>query len=369
MNCPVKTILRFLFQAICLLLVAAGFVAALLASFFVIAMLIVWFQEGLLQTADRKMLGAGVKWLLGAGVLVGVAWWLHRRIVGSERRDDTFKLVESKSGNSEKIAQDVVEILFFVLLAIWLWALNPESTAMKIPSVAGWLVVGFLGKHVRVALHEIGHLGAARLLGFDLRKIQVGTGPLLWSHSFANGLLWEWRAWSQGGFVLATQRNIKGFRVRQSLFIAAGPLVDLVVLWLSYQLITRVFGGLRMASVESAGGLIASVLFWWMALSAVGGLVPHKVWMGHHKLWTDGYWLLKLWTGSHAHLVELARRSDWRGLLELLESDPSRKVISPDAGTRKLPAHLADPRAFHEQQARLSLRLLRERSFTSSPPA
>ena len=165
MNCPVKSLLRFLLQAVCLFLMAAAFVAALIASFFLIAMLIVWFQEGALQTADWKMLGAGAKWLLGSGVLIGVTWWLRGKIVPNPAGDNSFRLVES-TPRSEKLVQDISGVLLVICLAIWLWALSSGSVLVRVPIVASWITVGFLGMHGRIALHELGHLAAAWLFGW-----------------------------------------------------------------------------------------------------------------------------------------------------------------------------------------------------------
>jgi hypothetical protein len=110
-------------------------------------------------------------------------------------------------------------------------------------------------------------------------------------------------------------------------------------------------------------------LFWWMALSAVGGLVPHKVWMGHHKLWTDGYWLFYLWTGSGADIAELARSANWRDLLKLFQSDGPRSTMTRKPVELKLRPQIAGPVVLQEQRALLSSRLLRKARLISVPPA
>lgn len=346
---------------------AASFVAGLIASFFVIVMLIVWFQEGALQTADWKMLGAGAKWLLITGVLVGVAWWLRDKIAPNPTGDNSFRLVESKSGGQEKSAQDISGIILVIWLAIGVWAHSSGSALMKIPIVAGWIAVGFVGFHGRIALHEIGHLAAAWLFRLAPRRIQVGVGPLIWSGSFANGLLCEWRAWPQGGFVLAPDWKTKGFRLRQSLFIAAGPLADVLIIWATYQLCAHVFGGLGAAFAHGSSGFMVVSFFWLTALSAVNGLVPHTVQIGHQKTWTDGYLLLGLWTGR-ARFPQLAYNSSWQEALERLQDVNPRSVTSLEAVERELPAHRPGAITFHEQRALLSSPLLRRPSVTSGPP-
>jgi len=346
---------------------AVAFVAALIASFFVIAMLIVWFQEGALQTADRKMFGAGAKWLLGAGVLIGLTWWVRSNLVPNPAADNSFRLVES-TPRSEKLSQDISGILLVTCLAIWLWALSSGSVLVRVPIVASWITVGFLGMHGRIALHEIGHLVAAWLFRLVPRRIQVGVGPLIWSGSFANGLLCEWRAWPQGGFVHAPDWKTKGFRLRQSLCITAGPLTDVLILWATYQLSAHVFGGLGAAFAHGSGGFIVVSFFWLTALSALGGLVPHTVRIGHQKLWTDGYLLLGLWTGN-ARFPQLAYDSNWQEALERIPNANPRSVTSLEVGERELPAHQTGPATFHEQRSLLGSRLLRRPPFTSGPLA
>jgi hypothetical protein len=360
MNCAVKKILRFVGQAACMLLVAAGLLAALFATFCLLAMLIVWFQEGTLQPADWAIVAAGAKWLLGSGVLVGMAWWLRGKIALSSTGDNSFRRVDSKSGHLEKLVQNVFAMGTLVVLATWLWPRVPGNFITKVPAIAGWLVAGFLGCHACIALHELGHLAAAWLVSFDLRKIQVGTGPVLWSRSFATGLLSEWRAWPQAGFMFATPRKTEGFRARQSFFVAAGPLANVIVLWAIYQLVARVFGGLVAAFGQGPGALMLCALFWWMALSTIGGLVPHRIWLNCHEVWNDGYCLFRLWTGSRADVTELARSSTSREYLGLLQSDCPRSVA---------PLEPPSPMALQEQRALLSSRLLRKTSITSSPPA
>jgi Peptidase family M50 len=364
----VKTIARFLLQAVCLLLMAVGFVGALLATIFMIPMVIVWFQEGHLQADDKKILGEATKWLLIACVMVGTVLWLRCKIVGKEARDDSFRLVKSKSGNSENIFQGISDLVFVILLLILFWALIPGRTITKIPAVAGWLLLGFFLMHARIALHELGHLTAANLLGMELRKIQIGVGPLLWSRLLGNGLLCEWRAWLRGGFMHATHRNTtKRFRVRQFVFVAAGPLTDLFILWSTYQLITYAFGSLGAAFTQSACGLLVSSLFWWTAFSAVQGLIPYITLMNDRTLWTDGYWLFRLLAGLKAGFPQGAYDSGWKKVLELMASDP--QMGTSFETKQQSPESFANSLSLCELRDRLSSRLLRQPSSISSPPA
>jgi hypothetical protein len=190
---------------------------------------------------------------------------------------------------------------------------------------------------------------------------------VIWSRAFANGLLCEWRAWPNGGFVLAPDRRTEGWRTRQSLVIAAGPITDLIVLWSVYQLIQHAFGGLGASFSHGAGGLMLFAFFWLTVLVAFGGLVPRQVSIGPDKMWTDGYLLLRLWTGG-ARFPQLAYNSNWQEALDGLQAANPRGITSLEAGERELPAHRAGPATFHEQRSLLGSRLLRRPPFTSGPP-
>lgn len=369
MNRPVKKILRFVSQAACILLVAAGSLAALAASFCLVAMLIVWFQEGALQPADRTIVAWGVQWLLGSGVLIAVAWWVRGKIVPNQTTDRSFRLVEAKPGRVEKLVERIWGFIFVTWLAAQLWAREPGSAFTTVPRVAGWITLGFLGLHAHIALHELGHLVAAWLLRLSPQKVQVGVGPLIWSRAFANGLLCEWRAWPNGGLVFAPDRRTEGFRTRQSLVVAAGPLADLLVLWSTYQLIQHAFGGLRASFSHGPGGLMFFVFFWLMVLLAIVSLVPRPVRIDRETMWTDGFLLLWLWTGSSLGFPEPAYNSEGKDPLESLGPDGSRSVDPLEGVERALPAHQAGSLTFQERRALLNSRLLRPSSVTFGPPA
>jgi hypothetical protein len=194
------------------------------------------------------------------------------------------------------------------------------------------------------------------MLGMQMRKIQVGIGPLLWSGDLTNGLIWEWRLSPHGGFMYASPRSTKNFRVRQLIFILGGPLVDALVLWTTYQAILFFFGGLVAAVNQSAAGLIATILFWCVAISAVAGLLPLKFWLGKQTLWTDGYWLLRLTTTSRARLASLAFNPDWKKALELFQSNlPDGLGPSPSVQVDHNPNVI---QIFQEQREHLTSQLL-----------
>src|SRR5580765_6325207 len=93
---------RILIGAICILVAAVGILAALVATFVVIAFLSIWISEGRLQKEDVHLLvrGAAVI-ILSAGTIAGV-WWISRRVLGRAVFGSSFKQVSSESGMIER---------------------------------------------------------------------------------------------------------------------------------------------------------------------------------------------------------------------------------------------------------------------------
>lgn len=359
---------RVLVQTICLLLIAVGLFGALGSSFIIAPMAYMWFIEGRLLADDLKLLFNAIKWFLGAALVFGIAYWSYRKIAAKNGPDDSFRLVKSKRANAERRGFEAFEVTFFALLGFYIWLVLPGNFMVRIPLTAGWLAAALLGTNVCIAFHEIGHLAAAWCVNMKLEKIQVGVGPVLWSRRSANGFIWQWRAWPYGGFTFAVPQTTKAFRIRQFLFVAGGPLMDVIFLSLTYQMITRFFGGLGEAWTHSPAGLVISVLFCRHAIEAGHGLFPLKFCLGNQQTWTDGYWLVRLLTGSSAAMRQLAEGSDWMRALESLPNDDSEarlfRKTTPETGEQ-----LADLPGFDEQQAVLNSRLLCRSSSTSVPPA
>src|SRR5712692_5296501 len=65
-SCSVKTVLRYLFDSICLFLAAAGLLAVLVASFMISALVVAWDQDSRLQHEDWRMMATAAQWLVGS---------------------------------------------------------------------------------------------------------------------------------------------------------------------------------------------------------------------------------------------------------------------------------------------------------------
>lgn len=351
---PVKAALRFLCRTFCLILVVIGFFIGVVAGCAIVALAVIWLQEGTLQPQDMRLLTGSAVWLAGACFFVWVTWRLAKLAGESGDYLRYRKSLQKPNGQSDRGWL----VFLFLMLAPAVWGALSGPPILKLPALAGWLILAFLGLHLQIFLHELGHFTAAWLMRFRLRKMQIGIGPLLWSCSFANGLRFEWRAWSLGGMMVATDPATRNFRIRQFVHVAAGPVSDIVILWVGYSLfVSDVLGP---AFRGSPASLVAGLVLLSTALSVLGGLIPRKAWLGDRKVCTDGYWLWLLITASDKHLATLAAQMRWHDALETGASGELPPWFVPAL----LPVASTDPaaslRTFRRQHLRLSSNLLRQ---------
>ena len=345
-----------------------GVLAGLIASSLIAALLVAWHQEGRLQPDDWHVFWAAAKSFAIACAIGSSAFWIRNRLGTVEVRDDSFKLVRLASSEQERLVQQLFQNGLFALLAVCLWTVTSGNILPRIVTLAALLTAAFFSMHARILVHELGHLGAAWILRYQLYKMQVGVGALLWSHSFAKYLRFEWRIWPHGGFILAINPQRENSRLRQSCFIGAGPLSDLLFLWIAYEGIELSFGGLRDAFEGGAGGILIGVLFCWSVLLALSALIPHKTWLGNKRIWSDGYLLFRLWTASKDQIAELVVNPDWTEALAMLQSTGSDETASPTKSESILAKEVGNIEAFRRQQERLGSRLLpkSERALANS---
>jgi len=132
-----------------------------------------------------------------------------------------------------------------------------------------------------------------------------------------------------------------------------------LILWITYELLEFSFGDLTEAFAHSAASFLICVLLVWSALATVGGLIPHQIWMGKRRLWTDGYLLWRLWTGSEDEVRQFFLNPDWREAFDLLQSGAQNDTNCFARSSTKPGESLE---AFREQQTRLASRLIRSRN-------
>ena len=345
-------------QAICVILIAIGGLAGLITTSLIAALFIAWHHEGRLLAEDWRIFWAAAKSLAVACAVTSFAFWIRKRLIAGEGRDDSFKLVRSASREQERLAQEISQSGLFALLAVCLWTVTSGNVLMRIGTVTGLLTIAFLTLHLRILIHELGHLGAARMLNYQLYKMQVGAGPVLLSYSFAKYLHFEWRVWPHCGFVLAGNPRREHSRLRRSFFISAGPISDILFLWIAYKAIELFYGGFPAVFEHGAGGLLIGVLFSWFVLGALSALIPHKTWLGNRKISSDGYLLFRLWTAPKDQIAELMMNPDATEALAMLRTTSSEEAKSLTTSESIVPKEGANIDAFRQQQTRLGSRLL-----------
>lgn len=347
-----RKVVRWFLQIFGVIVVAAASVASLLSGVVVAAMLVAWGHDGPLMENEKPILGKAAALLLASSVILGLAGWLYRRF--APEGDNTGRVVPSAADQSQNRSGAVFEIVFFVALATGLWTHVGPGPA-RIPLVLGWMIAAFTAIHAHIFLHEFGHLFTAWALGFHLRALQVGTGPLLYGSPGAGRFRITWRAWPICGFAGATDPKRKNLRFRQSLFVAGGPFVDAVVLFALYRVITQTCGGLGNAFSHNAGTLVAATLLLRIGAIALTGVVPHTVWIDGRRLRTDGS--LLLWTLlAPKGTIGFTGNSSWLDALEWFSPNaeankPALLPLGSEGGTPSV--------SFREVQARLRAPLRR----------
>lgn len=117
-----KSCLRHLSRGVCVLAISLGFVAALMACFALIALVMIWLQEGTLRGADQQTFSIVAKWLAAASTLFGVSWWFYCRLKAADGEPDkSFRLVRSASGKPEIWVCTFSEAFLLVLVGTYLW--------------------------------------------------------------------------------------------------------------------------------------------------------------------------------------------------------------------------------------------------------
>ena len=119
-----------------------------------------------------------------------------------------------------------------------------------------------------VVLHELGHYGAAKLLGIKTSAFALGMGPILFRKMDRSGTEWRICAFPIGGYVAfpsiengtenpyerpTDKRKLAEFKktiygahpIQKILIYVAGPLVNLLVAYLLYCVLIFVQGGMK----------------------------------------------------------------------------------------------------------------------------
>ena len=284
-----------------------GYVFAILGGLIFLAALAVvgttlwpWFHgEPLTRQARVNLSTLGpICAALGAGIFAAGRYLLRR---GAGQGDSAFS--RAAGPRRRHAVFNVASNTFCWPLVAGLWFLvrdHPDTPATPGAAVAGALAV-YAGYQLVICCHELGHLGAAALVGLELHTFQVGTGPRLFSRRLGS-LLVEWRALIGGGFVRAGDGEERGWRWRRWLFVAGGPAVHGVVClalgWWLWRHVGSPRGvGWRWLAIAWWGDAPAFFALWVLCLTGwlwLFSVLPRAARVDAMPLRTDGYWLLHI---------------------------------------------------------------------------
>ncbi len=289
------TAVRFLRAFVGALLAVVAMMVTTVAITIIVATISIWWQDPSLSGREWQTLW----WSMGAAVAGGLGVWAGIRFAHGKRRPGepsaaSFRLERTKSGRQERFLEAAGVYALFLVLAVELWYRVPGDPYRRVGQVAGWFVVIYLGMHLRVLLHELGHLGAGGLLGLSPWTLRVGMGPVLSRGQTHAGFQWEWRLRPGGGWGECLYSSEGAFRRERFCVVLGGPMADALLVtggWLAWSYLGR--PALLPPTPPGAAIIAADVLIFVTLAPALAGLVPHRVSVGDRVLHTDGWWLLK----------------------------------------------------------------------------
>ena len=357
------TALRLLRCFLGVMLAAVAGLAALMAACIGISMTIIWWQKGYMTASDVALW----RWSSAAVVPCALLTWAGARLADSGRlpgreRSLSLSLVRSESGRQQRWANRTGVVVWLIIFGGLLWTRVPGEPWPRAGLIGGLLVGGFLALHLRVLLHELGHLTTGSLFGLQPIAVQIGQGRFLWRHLTRAGFQWEWRLWPFAGCAQMLDRNERGHAWRQFVLVAGGPLADVLlvsVLFWSLRHLSRAHAlPTYLFTTKEDPPIMGGFLFAFFG-PMIFGLVPSWIVVNGRLLHSDGWWLAKvfflpaevlrdgqydseranvarLWiAGRHAQAREelgavLARYPERAPALALLESWLHRNTHEPD---------------------------------------
>jgi hypothetical protein len=191
------------------------------------------------------------------------------------------------------------------------------------------LALGFCLMPLGIAIHEAAHAVAALLVGYRVGIFSIGRGPQLFQARLG-GTLVEIRRLAIVGYVLPLRDDNRWYRLRRFIFIAAGPLSNLllcVVMAYCVGSIDDLFASRR----PTIWPLVAASFTYTNFLLFLSALVPKSVKLptGLHP--SDGMQLFSLLfrkLPSEALRSSIAARNICRVLLQLREYDKAIEVAN-----------------------------------------
>ena len=164
-----------------------------------------------------------------------------------------------------------------------------------------WLIGFQIAYVISVALHEIAHAKAASWAGLVVHTIQFGSGRPIKT--------WRWRdvdlqfcGYPSSGLVRAYPLKARGYRWRNAVMTAAGPLANALLLC--------VFGAILVSGLPLTLPVLRG--FHWLATVLVPAnalillltLYPRTSWRGGKPIDSDGLSLIRVWRVTDTTIYE-----------------------------------------------------------------
>jgi hypothetical protein len=145
-----------------------------------------------------------------------------------------------------------------------------------------------------LAVHELAHAAAARLLGVRVFRVHFGYGRLLFSRRLF-GIVWEVRLWPLGGGTLMSSPPQDRRRARLFGAVLAGPVMHFLLIFLTvgFQMILLALGGWYGAGVLQLYSW-SRLFFIFNVIALIVNLIPVKTRVPFGQVGTDGWQLLHL---------------------------------------------------------------------------
>lgn len=182
----------------------------------------------------------------------------------------------------------------------------------------GWLLLNFILLIVMAWMtilpHEAGHALAARLMGFAVDRIVVGFGRKLTTVTLF-GVPIEIHMYPTSGATHIAIRDVPYARWKWALIVLAGPLANLLLLWLA----VSAGSALWLSESIEHGPAPVSAFIAANLLILIGNLWPSYVASDTGKTPTDGAQLLALATGKPYDFAEAERNRNLMRLQWLFE--------------------------------------------------
>lgn len=174
---------------------------------------------------------------------------------------------------------------FFALFLLADFAIEFSPAKLAIPAfLLSWLVL--------LLLHEGGHALMARLVGWEVERISIGTGKVR-RQTRILGIPVEFRTLPLSGHVIPRPAGGSLPRLKQFLIYAAGPGIEIVAALVCLAILGR--DGLFTRSSDP--GIIAIQAFAVAAVMGAGiNLIPFSHPVNGGMAWSDGMGMIRCWT-------------------------------------------------------------------------